>query len=155
MLRKILRSFLALALLVPLHAEDATVNPVRVCDVLKDLPAFEGKVAAVVGRYSFRSNGRYVSEEACDDAKPSENHSPRMLHIAFDTKLAPKTPDHLEIDAAAVQKLLTSIQKQTSLAKFKFGTPDYDRWAVVYGRVEAEPARPNSSPQLVCVGDSV
>ena len=32
---------------------------------------------------------------------------------------------------------LTEITRRTALGKFRFGTPGYDRWAVIYGRVEA------------------
>jgi hypothetical protein len=144
-------------------AQDSNgVQPVRVCTVLQDPDAYAGKVVAVVGRFSFRRDGRFLSEESCGTAGNS-------LPVAFDQKLAPKTPEHLEIEASLVTKLLKQIQQTTALAKFRFGTPDYDRWAVVYGRVE-----PGKQPRtvvlntesvptpleskhidLVCAGDSV
>lgn len=92
-----------------------------------------------------------------------------MIPVTFDRKLAPKTPDHLEIEASAVTKLLRAIQQSTALAKFRFGTPDYDRWAVVYGRIERQEqlrtvvlntgghgnALEAGHAELVCAGDSV
>ena len=58
------------------------------------------------------------------------------------------------LDSAAVAKLIKAIQQRTALAKFRFGTPDFDRWAVVYGLVEPG-KRPEDGPQLLCAGDSV
>jgi hypothetical protein len=34
-----------------------------------------------------------------------------------------------------VNRKFADVRRRTSLGKFRFGTPDYDRWAVVYGRV--------------------
>lgn len=125
------------------------IDPIRVCDVSQSPSAYEDKVVALVGRYSFRQSGRSLSEERCGQAPGT------IIRIEFDKKLAPATPDHLEFDAAPVQKLLRAIQQQTALAKFRFGTPDYDRWAVVYGRLETnKPAGRDPVLRLICVGDS-
>lgn len=130
-----------------LNAADATTAPPeRACQVLDDLTGHEGKVVAVVGRYSFRSSGRSVGEEKCA-------HGPGTIRVVFDRKNAPKIPEHLEIDAVEVKKLLQAIQQQTALGKFRFGSPDYDRWAVVYGRVEPGKS-PTEPAQLVCAGDT-
>jgi hypothetical protein len=134
----------ALALTLPLIAAD-TPEPVRVCAIAENPEAFEGKVVAVVGRFSFRQTGRAISEEKCAGGQLAS------FRISFDKKLAPPTPEHLEMDGVAVRKVLKTVQQQTALAKFKFGTPDYDRWAVVYGRVEIA----RTPPQIVCAGDSV
>jgi hypothetical protein len=147
---------------VALAQEAAAVHPVNVCIILQDLDSYTGKVVAVVGRFSFRREGRFLSEENCGSAAA-------ILPVAFDRKLAPKTPEHLEIEAGAVNKLLKTIQQTTALTKFRFGTPDYDRWAVVYGRVEPDKqlrtvvlnTSAHGNPvdagpaQLVCAGDSV
>lgn len=121
-----------------------TAEPIRVCDVLQNPTAFEGKTVALVGRYSFRQTERSLREEKCG-ASPGG-----AIRIEFDKKVAPATPDRLDFDGVVVQRLLKAVQQQTALAKFKFGTPDYDRWAVVYGRFET-----TKSLRLVCVGDSV
>ena len=36
-----------------------------------------------------------------------------------------------------VDKRLLAVQQHTTLGRFRFGSTDYDRWAVVYGRVES------------------
>src|SRR5215475_10967634 len=111
-------------------AADAPVVPMTVCEVLADLPSHEGKNIAVLGRYSFRRDGRWIGEEGCGS-------SPAMLALSEDSAAAPRPPGNFEIDAAALNKKFAEMVKHTALGKFRFGTPEYDRWAVVYGRVAA------------------
>jgi hypothetical protein len=68
----------------------------------------------------------------CDAPAPA----PATLWLVEDTKEAPKLPESYEIDGGALHHKLAEIERRTSLGKFRFGTPDYDRWAVIYGRVE-------------------
>jgi hypothetical protein len=103
-----------------------------VCEVLHDLPAQQGKNLAVFGRYSFRTTGRWVSEQACT---PALEGTPE-LWLVEDLKDAPHPPADFEIDGVSLHRKFTEILKHTALGKFRFGTPDYDRWAIIYGRVE-------------------
>ncbi|HEY1342155.1 MAG TPA: hypothetical protein VGF59_31825 [Bryobacteraceae bacterium] len=116
---------------VALPAE-APLVPFTVCEVLRDLPAHEDKDLAIIGRYSFRSTGRSMSEQSCD---PALEITPQLPLV--EEKDAPKPPENLELDGNALRRKFADMQKRTSLGKFRFGTPDYDRWAVVYGRVTA------------------
>jgi hypothetical protein len=84
---------------------------------------------------------------------------------------APKPPAVLAVDSAILAQKLNQVKLGTSLTKLPFGSPDYDNWAVVYGRVEtrkdlvvATPGGPRkngfglqeSSPaRIVCHGDAV
>ncbi len=110
----------------------APLIPLSVCEVLRDLPAHEGKTVAVLGRYSFRETGRWISEQACD---PPVQGPPELWLV--EEKEAPKLPDDYALNGAALNKKFADLRKTTSLGKFRFGTPDYDRWTVIYGRVEA------------------
>lgn len=114
-------------------AADPPLAPVGVCEVLRDLASWENKNAAIVGRYSFRPTGRWVSEQVCD---PGAADPPQLWIVEDDTN-GPRPPERFEFDAAVMRLKLTEIARRTTLAKFRFGTPGYDRWAVVYGRVEA------------------
>lgn len=143
------RALLTAAVLISHLCAGDSPEPVRVCAVLEDMAAYDGKVVAIVGRFSFRPNGRSLSEDKCGVG------SATALPIVFEKKIAPPTPEHLELDGAAVRQLLKSVQQHTALAKFKFGTPDYDRWAVVYGRVESNKSNHPSPARIVCAGDSV
>ena len=107
--------------------QPAMLVPVTVCEVLADLPAHEGKTLAVLGRYSFRRDGSWMGEESC-----GTGHG--MLWLNEDTS-APKPPGSFDIDAPILNKKFAEMTKHTSLGKFRFGQPDYDRWAVVYGKV--------------------
>jgi hypothetical protein len=111
----------------------APLTPVTVCEVMRNLAAQEGKALAILGRYSFRFSGRSLEEQACDPAVTV----PPQFRLVEDGQDGPMPPDSYELDAAELRRKLADIQKRTSLGKFRFGSPNYDRWAVVFGRVEA------------------
>src|SRR5215831_10362221 len=110
-----------------LTASDAppAITPLTVCEILADLPAREGKNVAVLGRYSFRRDARWIGEETCGKVLLSEDST------------APRPPGNFDLDAPVLNKKFAEMVKHTSLGKFRFGSPAYDRWAVVYGRISA------------------
>ena len=131
---------------------NAPIVPLTICEVVRDLGAHEGKDEAVLGRYSFRaSSGRYLSEQACDPTAPV----PPQLLLVEDLKDGPKPPDSFELDGEALRRKFADLRKRTQLGKFRFGTPDYDRWAVVYGRVEARKGDEKFPASLAFRGDGV
>jgi hypothetical protein len=147
----------------------APLKPVRVCDVLADLSAQDGKVVAVLGRFSFRENGRFLSEDGCEGTLTAgDSARPNALRVVFDPKTAPALPPRLELDAADVYQPLKLVRQRTALGKFRFGSVDYDRWAVVFGRIEVSGAiKSGSKPaaarntafepapaRIVCGGES-
>jgi len=121
------------AFLCAFATAEPPLTPLTVCEVLRDLPAREGKTVVVAGRYSYRQNGRWIGEQTCDPASAA----PPLLWLMEDSRAAPKLPDDFELDAGAVHRKFAEMQHRTTLGKFKFGNPEYDRWAVIYGRVEA------------------
>lgn len=149
---------------IRLCAGEAPLRPVRVCEVLENLGAWEGKAIAIVGRFSFRQSGRFVSEEGCALKTQSS-----VMRVIFDPATAPKPPEKLEVDNTALHQELKEIKQHTSLGKIRFGSSEYDRWAVVYGRIEvrkdaesiltpaaAKQGAPAAAPvQLLCRGDGV
>jgi hypothetical protein len=118
------------------YAAEDSLPVVRVCEILRDLPSYHGKVVAVVGRFSYREEGQFLSEKACDSIKSEGRPDPAVILVVYDSKSAPKPPHDLYFDRSLVDKELELIRRQTSLASFRFGSQDYDRWAVVYGRIE-------------------
>ena len=153
--RTVFRRLIALALLAAASvvAADPPITPVTVCEITADLAAHEGKEVAVLGRYSFRRDGRWIGEEACESARPVAP----MLWLTEDSSSAPKSPANFELDVPALNKKFADMLRRTSLVKVRFGNPDYDRWAVVYGRVVArkgEAAR-KAPADLVFRGDGV
>ncbi len=131
------------------RAADGVLVPLTVCEVVRDLPAQEGKVIALLGRYSFRTTGRWMGEQACESSAPSVRP---QLWLVEDLKNGPEPPEHLKLDGSSLKKKFADVQLRTSLGKFRFGTADYDRWAVVFGRVEQ---RKGERPTLIYRGSSV
>ena len=126
-------------------AAESPLEPLTVCETLKDVAANEGKVLAVLGRFSSRHDGRTINQESCGDKQNS-------IRLREDVKMAPKPPALFELDGAAVSRKLKQIKEHTSLHTFRFGSPDYDRWAVVYGRLEVEKS---AGVRLAYRGDGV
>jgi hypothetical protein len=112
-----------------MYAAEAPLQPVTVCEVLKEV--------MVVGRFSFRKTGRWLSEETCEQ-KPAKAKAvdPIELWLAYDPKAAPKPSPVFEIDAAVLKQKMKLVKERTTLREFRFGSADYDRWAAVFGRVE-------------------
>ena len=137
--------FLTVFCALAVSASDGPVEPLTVCEVLKDLPANKGKVLAVLGRFSSRRDGRTINEESCGDKANS-------VRLAEDVKQGPKPPQVFELNGVAVTRKLKQVKEHTHLHTFRFGSSDYDRWAVVYGRLEAETDTP---ARLVYRGDGV
>ena len=118
------------------------VVPLTVCEVVRDLSTHTGKTLAILGRYSYReSGGSWVSEDACAAATDGQPQpaSPE-LWMTVDRN-GPRLPDDYELDGPVLHRKLAEMRRRTTLAKFRFGTPDYDRWAVIWGRVE--PRKPD------------
>ena len=131
--RTVFRHLIALALLgaASAAAADPPITPLTVCEITSDLAAHEGKDLAVLGRYSFRRDGRWIGQDGCD---PAGTVSP-MLWLTEDSSTAPKPPGNFELDVPSLNKKFADLLRHTVLGKFRFGVPEYDRWAVVYGRV--------------------
>ena len=145
--------WLALILAAFATAADPPILPVTVCEIVADLPAHEGKDVAVLGRYSFRRDGRWIGEQSCEAATTV----PPVLWLTEDSIDGPKPPANLEFDVAVLNKKFAGLTHHTSLGKFRFGNPEYDRWAVVYGRVVARKgdAAKKAPADLVFRGDGV
>jgi hypothetical protein len=112
---------------------DAPVAPFTPCEILRDLPAHEGKDIAVLGRYSYREKGRWIDEQSCTPPTPV----PPILLLVEDANDGPKPPANFQLDGPLLEKKWTDVQRRTELGKFRFGTPDYDRWAVIWGRIQS------------------
>jgi hypothetical protein len=138
----------ALAVL-PLCAGTSPVQPVRVCEVMRNPAEYAGRPVMVFGRLSSRNEGRYLGEEKCPaQSKPVE------FELHLDRQAGPRPDDSIEVDTAAVQRCLAEMRKTTPLRKFPFGSSDYDRWALVYGRLEVAPGK-TLAGRLVFRSDSL
>ena len=154
------------------QAAEPRLQPVTVCEVLQDLSAYDGKVAAVVGRFSYRQGGRWLGEQKCArKLVTGDQEWPNAFWVEYNAADAPKPPAVLAVDSALLAQKLRDVKIGTALTRLPFGSSDYDAWAVVYGRIETRKdlvvsapggARKNgfglgsSSPaRLVCHGEAV
>jgi hypothetical protein len=124
-------------------AAEPAVQVVRVCEALQDISSYAGN-------------------------KPKPEGT-SVLRVAFNAQTAPKPPQPMIVDEGAVFRKLKQIKASTALRQFRFGSQDYDRWAIVYGRLDpAKPSEPQaqtpapakdglgSSPaDLICRGEGV
>ena len=165
-------AILCLTLVCPLiEGAEPALQPVTVCEVLQDLAAYDGKVVAVVGRFSYRQAGRWLGEQKCAHKFVTGGQEwPNAFWVTYDPAMAPKPPDVLAVNAVVLAQKLREVKLATAFAKLPFGSADYDAWAVVYGRIEARKdlvvatangTRKNgfgygeSSPaRLICHGDA-
>jgi hypothetical protein len=136
-------------LLAGLLAAEPALDPVPVCQAVANWKEYDGKEVALLGRYSFRETGRqkgrWLDQEACDGKQERG-----AVKLALEANTAPKPPDQVAIDPHSLETKLALIKQRTTLGKFRFGSPDYDRWAVVIGRLE----KPDGGDlQLVYRGD--
>lgn len=133
------------------------MHPTSVCEVLADLPAYAAKPVAIVGRFSMRQQGRFIAEDDCAYSQPkAKQPGPAVIKLQFDRQSAPRLQTGFEVDAVSLREKSALIREHTKLRTFSFGTPDYDRWAVVYGTVELKsPAdgTGKAEPILVYAGD--
>jgi hypothetical protein len=129
------RTFCLFACLLGLTAAEPALDPMPVCQVAANWKDYDGKAVALLGRYSFRetgpNKGRWLDQEACNGS-PARG----IIRLTLDTKTAPKPPDQIAIDEPALETKLALIRQRTTLGKFRFGSVDYDRWAVIIGRLE-------------------
>jgi hypothetical protein len=141
-----------LLLAISAPCADGPVVPFTVCEILADLGKFQAAPVAALGRYSFREQGRWLGQEACDGSS-----NPPLLWLTEDGKDGPKAPGSFEIDAVSLNRKFEDLRKHTALGKFRFGSSDYDRWAVVYGRIAprtGDPAK-KAPADLIFRGDGV
>ena len=129
---------------IPAGAQQV-LSLLSVCEVQTNVAAWEGKPIAIAGRYSLRGRAIWLGQEHC----PGE--SATKMRLVLDDARAPHLPDQAVMDEHAAEQKLKQIRATTTLGKFHFGSPDYDRWAIVFGMVE----RSKDGLLLVFRGDGV
>src|SRR5450759_3216926 len=89
-------------------AADPPIPPVTVCEILADLPAHEGKDVAVLGRYSFRRDGRWIGDQSCEP----NTTVPSVLWLTEDAGAGPKPSANLEFDVAVLNKKFAGLTRR-------------------------------------------
>jgi hypothetical protein len=117
-----------------MNAQEPTPEILRPCEIAQRIEALHGTPIMLVGRFSFRETGRSLSEARCADN--SDGSRAIVLEVRYDATNGPKPPSGFSVDEAAVRRKLALVKQTTSLQRFKFGSIEYDRWAMVFGRLE-------------------
>lgn len=139
-------------------AADSKLKPVTVCEVLENLPQYEGKTVAVVGRLSSNIfDGAWLSEGGCSSrVAPGGANWPYAIFLAcLGQAQPPKLGIKLSLDEQVLQQKLDRLRKTTILGyqdtvaipdrgKGLKKTRQKETWSIVYGRISA--ARQGESP---------
>ena len=131
------------------------VRTATVCEVLASQKTFEGQPVAIVGRYSLRETGRLLGEDDCSYAGPATATAvkPAVVTLRLDRSGAPHLAAAFAVEAPKLDEKVRLVHAHSRLENFPFGTPDYDRWAVVYGKFEIQAIQP-ARAVLHYAGDS-
>ena len=139
--------------------QSAFLKPVTVCEVIQNLKEYDEKAVAVVGRFSYRSDGRWISQDGCAPTSGADQvPQTALIWLSLEAQSAPRLAGGYQLDGTTTSEKLQLMKKRTTLKQFRFGTPDYDRWAVVYGQIKlldksASAARKDAPAQLIYAGD--
>jgi hypothetical protein len=108
-------------------------KPVTVCEALQDLPAYNGKIIPVLGRWTSTTEGRWLSQDKCDRPPQTDGFVwPTDFWLNWNPQPDPELQlDTMVLDQATVLRKLEIVRKTTKLSPG-------DRWAVVYGRIETQ-----------------
>jgi hypothetical protein len=121
------------------EAQPQVIVPVRVTEALQQLEKLSGKMVAIIGRFSFRESGRYLSEHPCENGQEGQEG---VMRVTLDTASRSASITRIEFDGAAVRRELATVKRCNPLKKIRYGSPEYERWAMVYGRLE-QPRKSN------------
>jgi hypothetical protein len=117
-------AILLLTLVCPLiEGAEPPLQPVTVCEVLQDLSAYDGKMVAVVGRFSSRQTGRWLGEQKCDHKLVTGDQEwPNAFWVAYDPADAPKPPAVLAVDAPLLAQKVRTVKLGNVADKVPFGS---------------------------------
>ncbi len=146
----------ALAAFAASAGEEKSPGLVTACEVLSNPTAYDGAPVSLLGRISRRDNGRWIGQDGCG----SQPDGAADLAIRFDRQAGPLPPEGFAINAILAKSKFRQIAEHTVLRDFRFGSGDYDRWAIVFGRVELDKSVTSQHPSairaaVVCRGEAL
>jgi hypothetical protein len=146
----------------PAEAQPEVIVPVRVFEALQQLEKSAGKMVAMIGRFSFRETGRYLSDRPCGSEADGQEG---VVRVTFDTSPRSASITRIEFDGGAVRRELANVKRCNTLKKIRYGSPEYERWALVYGRIQppqksqesvppADKEFPHIAASVICGGEA-
>jgi hypothetical protein len=135
-------SWIVLAVLIrldPAAAQTSTTKPpetlVTVCEVLNNRTSYDGKLVALIGRWSPTDEGFWLTDN-CSQAVKTESYTwSNIIYLAYDPVKKSLFATKPKVDAIVAK---TRIADMTA----RQATQDKLEWAVVYGRIETKAELP-------------
>jgi hypothetical protein len=112
---------------------------VTVCEVLGNRGSYDGKVVALIGRWSPTDEGFWLADDCENPVKTGEYVWSNIIFLAYDPSSASIFAKGPKLDLVAANKTIADLK-----ARHK-PTNDKLEWAVVYGRVETKEELPTVS----------
>ena len=118
--------------------QPSDIPVVTVCEVMKELPAYNGKTIVVVGRFGSTDEGAWLSED-CTQQLVIKGHewsnSISLSDTVGSTQPPPSLPKAFRWNKNMLFKKLTQVKSTTVLRVY----PEFhysDKWLALYGRLE-------------------
>jgi hypothetical protein len=111
---------------------------VTVCEVLANRGFYDGKVVALIGRWSPTDEGFWLADDCENQVKTGGYVWSNIVVLEYDPSSASIFPKGPSLDFIAVNKKITELKARTK------HTQDKLEWAVVYGRIETKEELPTA-----------
>ena len=105
---------------------------VTVCDVINNRAFYDGKVVAVIGRWSPTDEGFWLADDCSTQIKTGDYVWNNIVSLEYDPSSPTALTNGFKLNKAAVKKKIAEMKSRLKATKEKTG------WAVVYGRVETQ-----------------
>lgn len=132
---------LAVLAAVPLRVAQTSVMekplvPVSVCEVLSNRGLYDGRKAAVIGRWSSTDEGIWLIGDCENQIKTGDYVWNNIVSLEYDPSSPTAFPDEMKFDEVAVNIKIAELKRRLKPSKEKA------KWAVVYGRVQTQEELP-------------
>jgi hypothetical protein len=105
---------------------------VTICEVLGNRSSYNGKVVALIGRWSATDEGFWLTDECDRQIKTGDYVWSNIIFLSYDPSAPSIFLQPNKSDKVAMSKRLVELKARSKLSDDKV------EWAVVYGRVETK-----------------
>src|SRR5437899_12325420 len=109
---------------------DKTPAFVTVCEVLANRESYNGKVVALIGRWSATDEGFWLVDDCDRQVKTDDYVWANIISLKYDPSSESILSNGAKPDRIAAEKKIAQLKTRSKPSKNKVD------WAVVYGRIE-------------------
>ena len=102
------------------------------CDIINNRSFYNGKVVAVIGRWSPTDEEFWLVDDCAKEIKTGDYVWDNMVSLEYDPSSPTAFPDKMKLDKIVVKKKIAEMKSRMKPTKDKI------QWAVAYGRVETQ-----------------